>query len=107
MKNTLKVTTPSDREIVLMRSFDAPLNLVWDSMSKPELIKRWMFGPPGWEMTVCDDEQKVGSTFRWVWSGPKGAEMTLAGVYREVVPLERVVRTESFTMGGAPPMEQL
>lgn len=108
MKNTLKVTTPGDRQILMTRTFDAPRRLVWDTMSKPELLKRWLFGPPGWVMTVCDDELKVGGTFRWVWKSPDGGDLIMTGVYREVVPPERVVRTEAFTMAGAPPMgEQL
>ena len=45
---SLKITTPTDREIVMTRVFDAPRTLVWDAMSKPDLIKRWLFGPPGW-----------------------------------------------------------
>jgi len=102
MKNTLKVTTPTDREIVMTRVFDAPRRLVWDAMSKPELIKRWLFGPPGWTMTVCEDDQRVGGEFRWAWRGPDGQEMAMRGVYREVVPPERVVRTESFEVGCAP-----
>ena len=102
MKNTLKVTTPSDREIVMTRTFDAPRHLVWEAMSKPELIKRWLFGPPGWTMTVCDDDCRVGGTFRWAWSGPDGVGMAMSGKYTEVVPPERVVRTESFEFGCAP-----
>src|SRR4051795_770532 len=96
MRNALKVTTPTDREIVINREFNAPRELVWDAMSRPELLKRWLFGPPGWEMTVCEEDARVGGTFRWVWSGPGGVLMTLTGVYREVVPPERCVRTEVF-----------
>ena len=48
MKHTLNVTTPSDREIVMTRVVDAPRRLVWEAMTKPGLIKRWLFGPPGW-----------------------------------------------------------
>jgi uncharacterized protein YndB with AHSA1/START domain len=108
MKNTLKVATSGDCEVVITREFDAPRELVWDTMSRPELLKRWLFGPPGWEMTVCEDEQRVGGTFRWVWSGPGGAAMSMTGVYREIVRPERSVRTESFDVGCAPPMgEQL
>jgi uncharacterized protein YndB with AHSA1/START domain len=101
MKNTgtLKVTTPSDREIVLTRVFDAPRNLVFDTMTKPELLKRWLFGPAGWSMVVCDDDPRVGGAFRCVWRGPDGNEMAMRGVYREVVPPERMVRTESFEFG--------
>jgi uncharacterized protein YndB with AHSA1/START domain len=108
MKNTLKVTAAGDREIVITRDFDAPRTLVWDTMSKPELLKRWLFGPQGWEMTVCEDDQRVGGKFRWEWSGPEGAGMTMSGVYREIVPPERCVRTEAFESGCFPQMgEQL
>src|SRR5438045_1684960 len=63
----LNVTTPTDRQIVMTRTFDAPRRLVWEAMSKPELVRRWLLGPPGWTMTVCDDDLRVGGTFRWVW----------------------------------------
>ena len=99
MKNTLKVTTPGDREIVLSRVFDAPRRLVFDTMSKPDLLQRWLTGPPGWKMTVCENDLRVGGAFRHVWRGPDSSEMAMAGVYREVVPPERIVRTESFTFG--------
>lgn len=102
MRNVLKVTTPTDREIVITREFNAPRELVWDTMSKPELIKRWVFGPPGWEMTACEEDPRVGGTFRWAWRGPDGAAMSMSGVYREVVPPERCVRTERFDFGCVP-----
>ena len=108
MRNMLKVTTSGDREIVVTRDFDAPRALVWDTMSKPELLRRWMFGPPGWVLTTCEEDQRVGGAFRWEWSGPEGAGMTMSGVYREVVPPERCVRTETFESGCIPQMgEQL
>jgi len=77
MTNTgaLKVTTPGDREIVVTRVFDAARSHVWAAMTKPDLIKRWLFGPPGWEMTVCEDDPRVGGAFRWAWRGPNGEEM--------------------------------
>jgi uncharacterized protein YndB with AHSA1/START domain len=99
MKNTLKVTTPTDREIVITRVFDAPRALVWEAMSKPDLLKRWLFGPPGWEMVVCDDDARVGGEFHWAWRGPDGSEMKMRGVYREVIPPQRIVRTERFEFG--------
>lgn len=108
MKNTLKVATSGDREIVITRDFDAPRDLVWETMSRPELLKRWLFGPPGWEMTTCEDDPRVGGKFRWAWSGPDGAAMSMTGEYREIVPPERAVRTESFETGCIPQMgEQL
>ncbi len=99
MKHTLKVSTPTDREIVLTRVFDAPRQHVWAAMTKPELLKRWLFGPDGWTMTICDDDVRVGGAFHWAWSGPGGEAMSIRGVYREVVPPERIVRTESFEFG--------
>jgi uncharacterized protein YndB with AHSA1/START domain len=100
MKNTLKVTTPSDREIVMTRTFDAPRHLVFEAMTKPELIKRWLFLPPGWSMTTCEEDVRVGGKFRWEWAGPDGkTAMTMSGVYSEVVPPERIARTEKFEMG--------
>src|SRR3954452_20677635 len=102
MRNALKVTTPTDREIVITREFDAPRELVWDTMSRPELLRRWLFGPPGWEMTVCEEDARVGGTFRWAWSGPDGAEMSMSDVYREVVRPERCVPTEAFDTGCVP-----
>jgi uncharacterized protein YndB with AHSA1/START domain len=102
MKNTLKVTTPTDREIAVTRVFNAPRSLVWDAMSKPELLRKWLFGPPGWMMTVCENDLRVGGKFWWAWRGPNGEEMAMSGVYREVVSPERVVRTESMEFGCAP-----
>src|SRR5213594_2730738 len=97
MKNTgtLKVTTPTERGIVLTRIFDAPRRLVFDAFTKPELLKRW-FGPHGWSLVVCEIDLKVGGTFRFVLRGPDGTDMGMRGVYREIVPPERSVHMESF-----------
>jgi uncharacterized protein YndB with AHSA1/START domain len=97
MRNTgtLKVTTPADREIVLTRVFAAPRHLVWDAFTKPELLKRW-FGPRGWALVVCEIDLRVGGGFRFVLRGPDRQEMGMRGVYREIVPPERSVHTESF-----------
>src|SRR5712691_428124 len=92
---TLKFTTPSDREIVLTRVFDAPRHLVFDAFSKPELLKRW-FGPRGWSLVVCEVDLKVGGGFRFVMRGPDGREMGMRGVYREISPPKRSVHMESF-----------
>lgn len=97
MKNTgaLKVTTPTDREILMTRVFNAPRNLVWDAFTKPELLKRW-FGPRGWSLEVCQVDLKVGGTWRYVVRGPDGTNMGMRGVYREIVPPDRLVFTEAF-----------
>jgi uncharacterized protein YndB with AHSA1/START domain len=93
---TLKITAPRDREIVMIRLFDAPRTLVFDAFTKPELVRRWLLGPPGWSMPVCEIDLKVGGAYRYVWRHADGREMGMGGVYREIVPNERLVCTELF-----------
>jgi uncharacterized protein YndB with AHSA1/START domain len=93
---TLKVTTPTDREIRMTRVFNAPRRLVFDALTKPELLRQWFFGPPGWSLAVCELELKVGGAYRYVWRGPDGTQMGMRGVLREIVPPERLVSTEKF-----------
>jgi uncharacterized protein YndB with AHSA1/START domain len=98
MKNagTLKLTTPTDCEISMTRVFDAPRRLVFDAFTKPELVKRWLLGPPGWTMPVCEIDLMVGGAYRYVWRHADGREMGMGGIYREIVPQERLVCTELF-----------
>jgi uncharacterized protein YndB with AHSA1/START domain len=94
---TVKVSTPSDREIAITRVFDAPRKLVYDAHTKPELVKRWLLGPPGWSMPVCEIDLRVGGKYRWVWrQDTDGTEMGMGGVYREIRSPERLVATEKF-----------
>jgi uncharacterized protein YndB with AHSA1/START domain len=75
--------------------FDAPRQMVYDSFSKPELLKRW-FGPHGWSLAVCEVDHQVGGGFRFVLEGPNGQRMGMRGVYREVEPPKRSVHVESY-----------
>src|SRR5438309_4045790 len=97
MKNTgtLRVSPPTEREVLMTRVFDAPRRLVFDALTKPELLRRW-FGPRGWSLVVCEADLKVGGTWRWVLRGPDGRDMGMRGVYQEITPPERLVSTESF-----------
>ena len=92
----LKVTTPSDREIAMTRTFDAPRSMVFDAWTRPELIKRWLGAIEGWTFVVCEVDLKVGGKYRYVWRGPAGEEMGMGGVFREIVRPERLVCTEKF-----------
>jgi len=101
--SALKITTPTDLEIVITRAFDAPRRLVWRAMTRSELICQWLFLPPDWTMTRCEEDVRVGGAYRWEWAGPDGKiAMAMGGVYREVVPNERLVRTEKFEFGCEP-----
>ena len=94
---TLTLTTPSDREITMTRVFNAPRRLVYDAHTKPELVRQWLLGPPGWSMPVCEMDVRVGGRYRWVWKHEQdGRTMGMGGAYREVVPPERLVATEKF-----------
>lgn len=93
---TLEVTTPSEREIVVTRSFDAPRRLVFDAHTKPDLVRRWLLGPPGWTMPVCEIDPRVGGAYRYVWRNAAGTDMGMGGVFREIVAPERLVATEAF-----------
>lgn len=91
------ITTPSDRELEIHRDLDAPRDLVFDAFTKPELVRRWLLGPDGWTMPVCDIDLRVGGTYRYVWRKESaGMQMGLSGVFREVVRPERLVATEKF-----------
>ena len=94
---SLQVTTPSDREIAMTRVFDAPRHLVFEALTKPELVQRWLLGPEGWSMPVCEIDLEVGGAYRYVWRRDKdGSEMAMGGVFREVDRPERLVATEKF-----------
>jgi uncharacterized protein YndB with AHSA1/START domain len=96
MKNELALTTPSEREIRILRYFEAPRPRVFDCWTRPELLRRWMLGPPGWVFAVCEIDLRVGGAFRYVWRGPGGEELASGGVYREIVVPRRVVNTEKY-----------
>lgn len=92
----LKVSALNDREILMTRLFDAPRDLVFDAFTKPHLIKRWLTGPDGWSLPVCQVDLKVGGALRYVWRHKDGADMGLRGTYREIKRPERIVHVELF-----------
>jgi uncharacterized protein YndB with AHSA1/START domain len=94
-RGTLTVSTPTDREIVLTRVFDAPRELVFDAFTQPELLKRWL-GPRGWSLGVCEVNLRVGGGFRFILNSPEGRAMGMRGTWLEVSPPGRTVHIESF-----------
>jgi uncharacterized protein YndB with AHSA1/START domain len=102
MKPQLKstVTLPNDRDVVVVRAFNAPRSLVFDAWTKPALLQRWMLGPPGWTMPVCEMDVRPGGTFTWRWrSEESGAEFGFTGEFREVVRPSRIVHVERYEPG--------
>ncbi len=105
MPRPLQVSQPSDREVRVVRTFNAPRQLVWDAHTKPDLVKRWMLGPPGWSMPVCEMDVRAGGAYRWRWrSDEDGKEFGFFGKFTEVNEPSKIVHEESYDpgdMGGA------
>lgn len=99
---SLKVTARGDLDIEITRVLDAPRELVFQALTRPELVRRWMNGPPGWETTECSADLRVAGAFVHAWRGPDGVEMSMSGTFQEIVPPERIVRTERFDTGCTP-----
>jgi uncharacterized protein YndB with AHSA1/START domain len=99
-----QVDLPNDLEVRVTRRFAAPRDLVYRAYTTPALLTRWMLGPPGWSMPVCDMDVRVGGAYRWRWRSHDGAqEFGFHGEFVEVVPGQRLVHTEVYdpgTVGG-------
>lgn len=94
----LTVLTPNDLEIVVKRELKAPRDLVWKAYMTPELLKRWMLGPAGWVMPVCEVDARVGGRYRYVWAPEGGGEggFGISGEYLEIDAPKRNVATQMF-----------
>ena len=89
------VTLPTDTQILVTREFDAPKHLVYRAWTTPELVRRWWYAERG-EMTVADIDLRVGGSWRFGMVTPDGFEVAFSGEYREIVPDERLVWTETY-----------
>jgi uncharacterized protein YndB with AHSA1/START domain len=96
MKNTLTAALKGDRELVVTRTFNAPRALVFEAHTRADLVRKWLTGPPGWTMPVCEIDLRVGGRFRYVWQNESGERMGMGGTYRDIVAPARVVTTELF-----------
>ena len=107
---SFKISTPTDREVEIERDFDAPRELVFDAFTKPELVRRWLLGPEGWTMPICESELRVGGNYRYGWRHADGKTMGSHGTYKEIVPPERIVYIDTFVdaddklVEGMPPL---
>jgi uncharacterized protein YndB with AHSA1/START domain len=94
-------TTPSDREILVTRVVEAPRRIVFEAHTNCRHLPHWLVGPGAWVMHTCELDLRPGGAFRFGWKSVKGPamEMTIAGMYQEILPPERVVSTESWGEG--------
>lgn len=88
--------TPSDTDVVITRVVQAPKRLAFAAYTEPQHLQKWLLGPPGWTMPVCELEARSGGAWRYVWRKADGTEMAMGGIVREFVPPERMVTTERW-----------
>ncbi|HLA42852.1 MAG TPA: SRPBCC domain-containing protein [Aggregatilineales bacterium] len=89
------VSETTQQELVITRIFDAPRELVWKAWTEPEHMMRW-WGPENFTSPVCKIDLRVGGKYLNCMKSPEGQEFWSTGVYREIVPMERIVFTDSF-----------
>jgi uncharacterized protein YndB with AHSA1/START domain len=87
---------PSDREVAWTRSFAAPRERVFRALTEPEHVQRWLLGPEGWTLPICEMDLRVGGEWRYVWRNGDGDEFEIRGVFREIERPARIVYTESM-----------
>jgi len=91
MPQPAEVTLVTDTQIRVVREFDAPRDLVYLAYAKPELVQRWLLGPPGWSMPVCEMDLRPGGSYRYRWRQQQsGREFGFRGTYSRVDPGERI-----------------
>lgn len=94
--NPLTIETDSDLEVVIIREFAAPRDLLYRCHMEEELVRKWFLGPPGWTMPVCEIDARVGGKYRYVWKLDSGTEMGWGGTFRDIVRPERIVKTQLY-----------
>lgn len=85
-----------DRGIVITRVFDSLREHVFDAFTRPELMQRWLIGPPGGSMSKCEVDFRIGGSFRLGWKNAKGVEIIMGGIYQEINRPEKIVYTEKL-----------
>lgn len=96
----IEVSQPSDREVRVVRTFKAPRQLVWDAHTKPELMRKWCYGYPGWTLPICDMDVREGGRYRWRWrSDTDGSEFGFFGTFSEVKAPSKLAHDQYFDPG--------
>jgi uncharacterized protein YndB with AHSA1/START domain len=94
-ESTMEVTKPSDREIVLTRTFAAPRQTVFDALTQANHIVHWM-KPTNMSLVTCEVDPRAGGSFRYVFQRPRGAKIEVRGTYHTVDSPRQFVYTETY-----------
>jgi uncharacterized protein YndB with AHSA1/START domain len=97
---SMTFTKPNDTQVVATRTIDAPRDLVWAAHTQCEHVQKWLLGPEGWKMPVCEIDLRPGGMWRYAYEGPDGAGFQMSGECKEIQAPERLVYTER--MDGSP-----
>jgi uncharacterized protein YndB with AHSA1/START domain len=92
---TASVTLPTGDQILITREFAARREHVFRAYTTPELVRRWWHANRG-EMTVCEIDLRPGGSWRYAMAVEGFGEVAFHGEYREIVPNERIVSTETY-----------
>ena len=92
--NKLELKTEGDTHVIVKRRFAAPPPAVYRAHTDPKLVQRWMLGPEGWTMPVCQCDARVGGRIRYEWSNGKGMSFYLTGEFLALEPFSRIVHVE-------------
>ncbi|WP_439689132.1 SRPBCC family protein [Curtobacterium sp. SP.BCp] len=95
-----------DTHVRFTRAFEAPRHVLWRAHTEPELMRRWLLGPDGWEMTVCENDLRPGGRYRQAWApvgDTEGEPFGFEGENAVVQPERRLVSTEAMTGAPYPP----
>jgi uncharacterized protein YndB with AHSA1/START domain len=101
VSRTVRVEKRGERETVVTRGFDAPRGTLFDAWTKPAMLGRW-YGPTGWSLAVCEIDLRVGGTWQFVMRRVNGSKLGMRGVYREILPGERLVYSQTFDLEDFP-----
>lgn len=96
------VNSPSDTQVEVVRSFDAPVGSVWKPFTDADLVRHWMLGPPGWSMPICEMDFRVGGKYKNVFQNEAdGSEIAISGDFREIDTHSKIVQAEKHLIGNS------
>lgn len=98
----LSQSRPSERELCYVRRFAAPRLFIYDAHLRPDLMRRWMFGPAGWALTFCELDARPGGSFRYEWTNATGETVGMGGEFVELAAPSRIVSRERFDVPWYP-----
>lgn len=99
----LKVAERGDQQVVFTRKFRASPEVIYDAHTQPDIIRRWMHGPDGWQMLECQCNTRPGGGFRYVWKNAEGDSFSITGEFLDMDRPNRILHVERMHMPDPTP----